>query len=118
MNEIPVWTIVLAIIAFLVNCIIGLLIWSVSQKLGDIKESIAALIAADRAMGEKMGALSKELSDHKLHVSETYVRLDQHNANTTAIFTALRQAKDEIVERVQELIRHVEDRMSVKMGRQ
>lgn len=116
MNEIPTWTIVLGIIGLLVNAFIGLLIWAVSQKLGDIKESIVSLATADRELGNKVGVLAKELSDHKLHVSETYVRLELHTATTTSIFNALREAKDEIVERVQELMRHLESRLKAGAG--
>jgi tetrahydromethanopterin S-methyltransferase subunit G len=118
MGDVPVWTIVLAIIGMLVNIVIGLLIWAVSQKLADIKESIVGLVKADRDLAVQVGDLGKELAAHKLHVSEAYVRLELHNATAAAIFQTLRETKDEIVERVQELVRHVEDRVVSKMGGQ
>lgn len=110
MGEIPVWTIVMGTIAMLVNIVIGLLIWSVSQKLGDIKESIVNLTSADRDLSARLIGLDRDLSAHKLHVSETYVRLDHHQTAINAIFNTLRETKEEIISRVQELVGHLEAR--------
>lgn len=111
---VPVWAIVLGVIGFLVNVIIGLLIWAVSQKLGDIKDVLSNLASADRELALKIGGLDRDLAAHKLYVSENYVRIPQHEAAITAIFNTLRETKEEIVDRVQELVRHLESRMVMK----
>lgn len=118
MGEIPVWTIVLGIIGLLINIAIGLLIWTVSQKLADIKQVLTDLAAADRALSDKVSGLDRALAEHKLHVSEKYVRMELHSATTAAIFNSLRETKEEIIERVQELFSHLETRMNGAAGRQ
>lgn len=111
--DIPVWAIVLGIIGFLVNIIIGLLYWSIGRMMSGIQTSVMALVEADKELVSKFVSVSKELADHRLHVSEHYVKKEEFNSTTAAIFAALREAKDEIVERVQELVRHLEARINV-----
>lgn len=112
MADIPVWAIIFGIMGLLVNLVLALTAWSISRLLGSIKESILALTTADQELAAKFLIVSKELSEHKLHVSEKYVKQDHFNSTTAAIFSALREAKDEIVERVQELVRHLEARIN------
>ena len=107
MAEIPVWTIVLALVGLLVNLVIGVIAWAINQKLSDLGRTIERLSDADAQLGADMRSLAKDLADHKLHVANTYAR----STDIAAIFRKIDALRGELITEIKELIEKVNDRI-------
>lgn len=118
MNEVPVWTIIIGIIAGLWNVVLLLVGVIIKRGLDDIKETLRQLAVDDREALAKIFAVEQDLTMHKLYVSEHYARKNDVDSTIKSIFDTFRQTKEEIIERVREIVGELRNQIKANGGGQ